>query len=539
MKVLLVEPAYRRLTAETKRNRTAASDEQRWYPPLGLLKLARFHRNRGDDVHFVYGCDDSLKSEAETLPLFDQPSWPNATTGPWDRVYVTTLFTFMWRDTIAAINFYKEEVLAGASVKLYVGGVMASLMPEDVFNETGIQPTIGVVHSCEAIDRAGEFTEADREVDIDLLPPDYSILDEDLYAIQDTYYAYTSRGCVRKCGWCGVPKIEPDYVPYIDIKPNIRAMRKQFGDKSVLKLMDNNILASPELEQVVEDLIELGYGRDGYTESDPPRRRVVDFNQGLDARHLTEEKMRVLSRLHISPMRIAFDRLQDKKHYRRALTIARGSGVVNFSNYLLFNFNDTPRDLYERLIINIKLNEEWRRKEAEDFTGGVYSFPMRYAPIDERDAKHANRERDYVDPEPEGRRDLLQDAVWNRRFIRNVSVMAGAAHGAISPTPSLAWRTIGATYEEFIANLYMPEALLRNRNKYEKEVYEHEPDRKPGTGDVEAFRAFLLRRIKNPDDAFIAYHKAVRENTRRAVRALLDECDDKELRKWLKFYLDR
>jgi len=53
MHVLLVEPSY-----YTR------------YPPLGLLKLASYHRNRGDSVELVRGCtfpdkkpDNALRSE--------------------------------------------------------------------------------------------------------------------------------------------------------------------------------------------------------------------------------------------------------------------------------------------------------------------------------------------------------------------------------------------------------------------------------------------------------------------------------------------
>jgi len=377
----------------------------------------------------------------------------------------------------------------------------------------------------------------DGDENIDLLAPDYDLVDGNLYAINETYYGYTTRGCVRNCPWCGVPKVEPHFIPYIDIKPVIRELRERYGDKPVLKLMDNNLLASPKLGTIVDDMLELGYGREDYTDTDPPRRRVVDFNQGLDARFLTEERMRVLSPLHISPVRLAFDRLKHKADYLRAVRLARKYGVSNFSNYLLFNFDDTPRDLYERLKANIEINERWRREEGRRFKGGKYSYPMRYAPIDQRHGRHVNRRRDYVPLEPDGNRDLLQDALWNPRFIRNVAVMCGAAHGAISPTPSLAWRTIGATYEEFIANLYMPERLLRNRNKYERRVYPHEPDRQPGTGDLEAFRAFILKRLKNPDSSFRTFHKAVGSNRIKTIRDYMAECTDPELRKWLEFYL--
>ena len=45
---------------------------------------------------------------------------------------------------------------------------------------------------------------------IEDLVPDYGILDqiEYQYPVRDAYFAYTSRGCIRKCHFCGVPKLE-------------------------------------------------------------------------------------------------------------------------------------------------------------------------------------------------------------------------------------------------------------------------------------------------------------------------------------------
>jgi len=113
-----------------------------------------------------------------------------------------------------------------------------------------VSPVVGVLNSPRQIGLAGSS-------DIDLLPPDYGLVDSTLYAINDTYYAYTTRGCTNKCPWCGVARIEPAFVPYMDITPIIRTLRDDYGDKAKLKLMDNNVLASPHLGRIVDDLLEL------------------------------------------------------------------------------------------------------------------------------------------------------------------------------------------------------------------------------------------------------------------------------------------
>jgi hypothetical protein len=377
----------------------------------------------------------------------------------------------------------------------------------------------------------------DDETNIDLLTPDYDVIAGLPYAINDTYYAYTSRGCVNSCGWCGVPKLEPRHVPYIDIKPAIIDMRRKYGDKARLKLMDNNVLASSaDLPRIVADLLELGYGKNTFTDSQPKRQRVIDFNQGVDASFINPETLALLSRLNIKPLRIAFDSISEKDVYVSAVKQSIEAGFTEISNYMLYNFHDTPADLYQRLVINIRLNEEYTSGDQR-VSGKIYCYPMRYAPIDEAAGSQFNRYRDMFKESPTENIDWLKNPVWTRRFVRNIEIMKSAAHGAISPTCSLAWRTIGASFEEFVANLYMPEELLRNRNRHEVKVYEFEPKRKAGSGKVEEFRAFILRLLETQDDRFWFFHNAVTPNSALVVKTYLARCTDEEMKKWLKLYI--
>jgi hypothetical protein len=301
--------------------------------------------------------------------------------------------------------------------------------------------------------------------------------------------------------------------------------------------MDNNILASKELSTIVDDLLALGYGRNDYTDTSPRKKRVIDFNQGLDARLLTEDRMKLLAKLHVRPMRIAFDKLSERHDYVRAIQLAHRFGVPEFSNYMLYNFQDTPRDLYERLAINIQLNEGWSRKDPSRKGGKIYSYPMRYAPITDTNGVQENRSRDLIRADPREGRDWLREPAWTGRFVRNVEVMKGAAHGTISPVPSFAWRAIGRTFEEFVVNLYMPEEILRNRSRHERRRYKDEPARLPGTGKLEAFRVFLLRLLQQQDERFWTFHLAVSANRIEAIREAHDRTTDRELRKWLELYL--
>jgi len=530
LRVLLVEPEYRRLSkkkvdgdgnaTDTPIKKKKIDDESLWYPPIGLMKLSTFHKRRGDQVQFVKGCDNSISTEQ--LEIFS----PNVI---WDRVYISTLFTYDWHKTVKTINHYKNAV-GGSINNIYVGGIMASIMPNEIYEETGIYPVVGILHSPEQIGLEGQEN-------IDMLPPDYDLLSKEIYAINDTYYAYTTRGCTQRCAWCGVPDIEPKYCDYIDIKQVISELRDTYGDKPRLKLMDNNILASPHLDRIVDDLCELNYGMNQKPLERPRRLRVIDFNQGLDATHVNKKTIAQLSRLNIRPVRIAFDRIQETKVYKRSITLAHKAGFREFSNYMLYGYKDTPKDLYQRLMVNIDFNEKWSKRETEKKRGTIYSYPMRYSPIKDAGISNSNRRRDFEPSSDLEISDFVDDAVWTKRFIRNMDIIKGAAHGAIPPTPGLARRALGETYWEFIMNLYTPEEILRNRNDNEIRVYRNDNERKPGSGRLEAFREFLGNLMERDKEKFKEFHQAVSSNSLDSIRALLKTCHDGEMEGWLKVYL--
>ena len=132
--VLLIEPNYKNK-----------------YPPLGLMKIAYFHKYfHNDFVRFAKG---KLPKE------FDEKKW--------DRVYVTTLFTFEWEETKKSIEYALSVVKDQSQV--YIGGIMATLMPEifakyfpTVKNNTGLLDKVGTLG-------------LEHEECVDRLPRDYSI----------------------------------------------------------------------------------------------------------------------------------------------------------------------------------------------------------------------------------------------------------------------------------------------------------------------------------------------------------------------------
>lgn len=549
--ILLIEPNYRNK-----------------YPPMGLMKISTYHKMLGDNVRFYKGdfldfilediysslvkkltanypgvqwadhkaliiryIKNGKKDDLERLMsysdqlfigdnfLYFRDYFKNKTylsRPKWDRIYITTLFTFHWKLTIDTINNFKQ--LCKDESQVIIGGIASSLVPEEIEKETGIKPLIGL------LDKPGMLDD-ENEIIVDCLPLDYSILHEIDYTYpeNDGYYGYMTRGCVNKCAFCAVPKLEPEYIGYIGIQKQIEETDKQFGTRRHLLLLDNNVFASKDFDKIIDEIkacgfykgatcnvppeyhqsingLKSGYNDFGYTRSiikqyqrllekvpdgkkeeitkvligknllsngvrkedilgcdeyfsplfkkyfpQTKRQRYVDFNQGVDARLATEERIKKLSEIPIKPLRIAFDNWSSRDTYREAIERAAKYGITNLSNYLLYNFNDKPIDLYYRLEMNVLL--------AEELNVRIYSFPMKYHPI--QDPAYF-RSRDYLGKH------------WNRKFIRSIQAILNSTKGKIGCGKSYFYEAFGKDEDEFFKLMYMPESMIIYRFHYKE-----------------------------------------------------------------------
>ena len=555
-KVLLLEPNYKNK-----------------FPPIGLMKLATYFKLRGDDVVFYKGdmkdflinditndCVDKLKqldgsinwnlradriatfikyrkkSDLDKIGLEDSEyaillyPWLEHFKNfyhkkeyikhpKWDWVGVTTLFTFYWKITIETIEFAK--LLVKDKKNLMIGGVLASIQPKEIEEATGIKPHCGTLHT------PYKDIDEDNPYIIDELPLDYSILDEIDYEYPDSgaFYSYSTRGCIRHCAFCAVPILEPQYQSYLPLKERIERTRRLYGDQQNLLLMDNNVLASENLAEIIEDIRSCGFTPGAkyiepnqynlairnprlgmndrayirkswkllkdlnemrslneeartfiyrvreengllhvntctkealiktYKDFAPyfekkyakqkGRLRYIDFNQGVDARLFNDERVSLLSRIPVRPLRIAFDDIKTEKAYTKALSMSVNAGMKDFSNYLLYNFKDTPQDLYHRLRVNVDL--------CETLDVSIYSFPMKYHPI----RNEHSHDRDYIGEH------------WNRKYIRAIQAILNATKGKIGRGVSFFEKAFGRNEEEYMELLIMPETFLLFRFFFE------------------------------------------------------------------------
>jgi hypothetical protein len=480
--ILLVEPDYKNK-----------------FPPIGLMKIASYHRSKKDYVEFY-------KGNAPYTKILD-----------FDRVYITTLFTFYYDSTIDTIQHYLNYMHKD---NVYVGGISATLLADKYKTDLGIDNVI-----------RGHLTSSSLlgykdSVNIDELPLDYDILDDVHYKYPsgDNIFIYTTRGCKRGCEFCAVSKLEPKFEDTNHIVNQIEAIRKKYGDKRNVIIMDNNVLYSGELKKVIQDLNSIGYISNipNYIEPNyfeimldkierrkennnkydkqieelieylnkfknrvkseklikryseilnyinneinkikalkavkketieilekyrfkQKLQRYVDFNQGLDARLLTEEKMKIMSNISIKPFRLAYDSISGEKTYKSAFNNAYSHGVKYFSNYMLYNYKDSPYDLWKRLYNTILLYENKADIQA-------FSFPMKYVPID-----ITNRE--YIGEK------------WNKKYLSAINVILNVTKGVVAKEKDFFYEAFGSNKKEFIEILTMPNQFIKNRMLFKK-----------------------------------------------------------------------
>lgn len=293
-------------------------DYERKYPPLALMKIASRVRQRGGKVKFAR----HYLGEA------------------CDLICVTSLFTHEAPRVLRAV---RQALDLGAGVPVLVGGVYASLMATHLLGETGDVPHV--------------FTGYSKGLDQSV--PDYSI-DWGVEAPWDSLaYVFTSRGCVNKCAYCAVPRIERDRW----INPAWREHVTAGGKRGVM-LGDNNLLSCDRghVRDVFRHIRESGM--------------TAAIDSGLEAALVTAENAEWIAGVDWQAagegsLRLAFDRIKEEESFLRGVLRLKATGKLSdMIAFVLFNFTDTPREADYRM--------------RRTYSLGVVPYPQRYQKLSEK-----------------------------------------------------------------------------------------------------------------------------------------------------------
>lgn len=256
-------------------------------PNLALLKLSTY-----------------LKAQGHTVKLNDYKA---------DRLYCFTVFTRSRSKAEKLLTLYPQMEIGGT------GWDLTSRLPPEV-------------HQCK---------------------PDYDLYTrEDIYqricrgigtraskllkaeVIVNAGIGFTSRGCVRKCGFCVVPKAEGEFRQENEIADLLNPK------SNVLTLLDNNLTADPYCLDKLREIKERGL--------------TVDITQGIDVRLMTPEIAQALSEVkHLRSIHYAWDLMQFERPVLEGINLlSRFVKVYKHLCFMLVGFDTTfEQDMYRFRIL--------------------------------------------------------------------------------------------------------------------------------------------------------------------------------------------
>jgi hypothetical protein len=195
-------------------------------PNIALMKLSAWHKSLGNNVELM----------RVNLPYYPNRKKTTFVAPSADKTYCSVVFDG------------NADYIIGDNI---------------IFGGTGFDLTIKIPAEADEFD------------------PDYSI-----YPNNDTSYGFITRGCIRNCSFCKVPKKE-GYIHKVASVESIVRHKK-------VKFLDNNILALPEHKEILTELVE--------------KNIKCQFIQGLDIRLLDSENSDLLSKInYIGEYIFAFD----------------------------------------------------------------------------------------------------------------------------------------------------------------------------------------------------------------------------------------
>ena len=199
------------------------------------------------------------------------------------------------------------------------------------------------IYNCEVV-KGGTGYDAEIKLpeDIDRMQPDYSLYPN---WPKDTAIGFLTRGCIRNCKWCIVPKKEGFIAPYMDIEDVC-----EHGRFKKAVLLDNNVIACNEGIAQLDKIASLGIS--------------VDFNQAMDARLITPEIANVMARIKWADnsgnnrIRFGCDTKKQIGDCERAIDLLQKYGYRGY--FFLYTILIDFYESFERI-------NYWRKKDVHRF----------------------------------------------------------------------------------------------------------------------------------------------------------------------------
>ena len=335
-KVLLIDPNFPRATK---------SRNHKDLLPVGLLKIGSYLKSRKIETKLVRLTSNN-NNENELINF-----------NP-DLILITSVFTYWAEEVKFAVEFSKNIL---PKTDVMVGGIFASLLPEICKDFTKCDYIHQGIVKC-----------------AECLPPDYSLLENNGKDI-DFQIIHSSRGCNRRCKFCGVYKIEPDFTCKISIEKELIRKNLVFYDKELIKLKKEKKITKCESQS----------GFDG---------RLLHKNENL---------AKLLKHANFKDPKIAWDGpYQEYKRREEEISILERGGYnrKEISVFMLYNHEWSY--------------DELEKKRAKCFTWGVQVSDCRFRPLDKLSDGYNPHKRSQTKEEYYIHKGWTDEQV--RQFRRNV-----------------------------------------------------------------------------------------------------------------------
>ena len=256
-------------------------------PNLALMKISSFYKKNGEKVGFVNG---------------DEPK------NKYDKIYASSIFTKSKRECQHLKEYYGDCIEIGGTgwdIEKRLPEEIESMKPDyELYTADMIYPKIkGIMTKEHKIQKAEQIVNAG--------------------------IGFSSRGCVRKCPFCFVPKKEGEFRQDTEIKDIINPR------SNIIILHDNNLTADP---YCIDKLHEI---RD--------RNLIVDINQGCDVRLMTPEIAKAFSEVkHLRSLHYAWDLMNfEKQVFEGIKVISRYIPTYRHMCFCLVGYNTSfEEDMY-------------------------------------------------------------------------------------------------------------------------------------------------------------------------------------------------
>lgn len=228
-------------------------------PNLALMKISSFHKSHGEPVEFAGG--DLSK---------------------YGKVYASCLFSWNKSKCVDLLKVRPDAIIGGTgwSLETVLPQEIDSYRPDyDLYTEETVY-----ARSCKGGISKQETKEKKARI------------------ISNMGLGFTTRGCVRSCGFCVVPKKEGLLRQVAEIADLLNPR------SNVITLYDNNLTADPHCIDKLNEIRDRGL--------------IVDISQGVDVRTMTPEKAIALSEVkHLRSLHYAWDLMKDEREVIDCISI--------------------------------------------------------------------------------------------------------------------------------------------------------------------------------------------------------------------------